>query len=138
MSTIFETTRQKVMAAVAAFHAAHAPTTEVNYPGQFRTDTERVTAPFVVVELDMSMVPMSLPARHCVRVKGILALNHYGRIGSGKKIFADYTDLVYSYFCMQTINGVTYWQVNPYNNVGIQGYDGIMNVVEFSTEYLNT
>ena len=138
MSTLYETTRQKVTTAVAAFHAAHAPTMEVNYPGKFLTDPEQATAPFVTIEIDMSMQQMSLPARNCVRIKGMLIFNHYGRAGLGKKVFTDYTDLLYSYFCMRTIAQVTYWSVNPYNNVAIPGYDGIMNVVDFSIEYTNT
>lgn len=138
MSTLYETTRQKIIAAVAAFHAAYAPTTEVNYPGKFKTDPEQVTSPFVTIELDMTMQAMSLPARKCVRIKGLLIFNHYGRSGLGIKVFTTYTDLLYSYFCMRTIDQVTYWSVNPYNNVAIPGYDGVMNVVDFSIEYTNT
>jgi hypothetical protein len=138
MSTLYETTRQKLMTAVAAFHATISPAIEVNYPNKFVTDVENNTAPFVTVEVDMKMQPMSLPARHCVRIKGSLILNHYGRQGIGRKIFTDYTDLVYSYFSMKTIAQVTYWSVNPYSNVGTPGYDGVMNVVDFSIEYLNS
>jgi len=138
MSTLYETTRQKLMAAVYAFHATIVSPPEVNYPNQFVTDVENSTSPFVTVEIDMRMEPMSLPARHCVNIRGSLILNHYGRQGIGRKIFTDYTDLVYSYFSMKTIAQVTYWSVNPYSNVGTPGYDGVMNVVDFSIEYLNS
>jgi hypothetical protein len=136
--TPYETTREKITTLVKSFHAAHYPTTEVNMPKRFFTDVEHIDAPFVTVELTLRLLNMGLVKKHCVKVTGQLILNHFTRINSGFKVHSTYTDTLVNYFGLETLDGITFHEVDPFDNSGIPGFQGIMNAINFEIEYFNT
>jgi len=137
MSDIFEDTRQRLMKVVRDFHAAEYPSLEVNYPDRFITDVEKVSGPFITVELTMRSRAMGLPLKNLVRVSGELVLNYYVREGAGLADSTKYTDALMTYLGLSTIDRVTYLEVLPYDNSGIPGFSGTMNSIEFYIDHTN-
>ena len=138
MSTPIEDTRQKLYALVKSFHASEYATPTVNFPGRMKTDVEKVgDEDFITVELSFETKGLGLPARQCVRVSGLLVLNQFVRKNSGEKIFTTYSDKVFTYFSLETIDSVTFEEVQPFDNSGIPGFDGRMNSARFYTDYFN-
>ena len=133
----YETVRQKLMTLVKSFHDTNYPTMEVNYPKNFRTDVEHIQVPFVYVELMMTSQTIGINPRADLEVSGQLVFNHCARKGAGEKIFATYTDLLYTYLGCKTINSIHFFEVIPYDNSGIPGFDGVMNTVKWKTDFFN-
>jgi hypothetical protein len=134
---VYDTTRAAIEARIATFQAASYPTMEVNYPKEIITDVEQAQDPFVQIEIVMRSKDMSMPSRNCVRVEGQLIFNHYARKNSGSKVFNDYTDALMNYFGLRTLDSITFLEVQPYENQNLEGFDGIMNSVNFTVEYFN-
>ncbi len=137
MSTIFDTTREKLTTLVKAFHTTYYPTMEVNYPNRTITDVEQAEDPFVKIEWTMKPEAMSLPYRNCVRVSGLLILNHYVREGSGSKVHNDYSDLLLTHLAMKTLDSVNFFELNPINSKVLKGFDSTMNAINYEIEYFN-
>lgn len=137
MTAIFEPTRAKLAEIVAAFQAANYPSIEFNYPKRWVTDVEHCSTYFVGVEWQMSSQGRSIPAHQCVTVSGILAITQYCRANSGQTIFTQFSDKLSDYLGLKTINGITFYEVNPHEDSGRPGFDGVMNVVNFYIDYFN-
>ena len=135
--TASETTRQKLLTVVKAFHAAKFPTYSVNYPNKWVTDTEKEMDPFVSVEFSLEPQHMSMRASKCLRITGDLVCNFFVREGTGSKQSTTYTDEMHDYLGLQVQEGITFWEVKPFNNRNIKGFDGTMNTVRFEIEYFN-
>ncbi len=133
----YNTTREKLMTLVKTFHDTNYATMEVNYPGRMITDVEQAQDPFVTMEISMTSENMCLPSRNTVRIEGQLVLNHLAREGNGSKIFNDYTDLLMDYLGLRTLDSINFYEVQPYNNKNIRGFDGVMNSVMFDIDYFN-
>lgn len=137
MSSMFNTTREKLQTLVKAFHDTNYPTMEVNYPGRFITDTEKIQVPFSKIEWSMKSRDMGLPSRNCVRIEGQLIFNHFAREGSGSKVFNEYSDLLFTTFGLKTLDSITFYELQPYDNAGKIGFDGVMNSIRFTADYFN-
>jgi hypothetical protein len=135
--TAYETTRQKLMTLVKSFHAASYPTMEVNYPKKLTTDVEHISDPFITVEVTLRKENVGLKAGHCVRVRGMLLLNHYARENCGDKIFTSYSDTLANYLELRTLDGISFSEVQWYNSSGIPGFEGITHAVNFHTDFFN-
>ena len=133
----YDTTRDKLMVLIKAFHLANYSSLEVNYPKRMITDVEKTKDPFVTIELPMKRKAQGIIARHCVSVEGILIFNHFAVKNSGSKVFNDYSDALFDYFGLQTLSSITFYEVQQYDNSGIPGFDGIMNTVNFDIDYFN-
>jgi hypothetical protein len=107
---------------------------KVDYPNLTVVDPEK-DPEFVKVELDMEARHLDLSARRCVRISGYLYLSHYKKCGFGMKNFVSYSDTLFTYLGLKTLDGVTYYEVKPYNRSGLPGFDTTMNSVRFQFDY---
>jgi hypothetical protein len=130
----FEITRVKLQKVVAAFQLANYSTMEVNYPKKFITDVEQIKVPFVVVEWTRRKQTMGLPTT-LYKIYGELLITHYARKGSGDKIFSDYSSLLDHYIARETLEGIQFHDVNPFDNAGIVGFDGTANTVNYEIQF---
>jgi hypothetical protein len=136
-TTPFEVTRQKLYTLIDAFHTAQCPTWEINYPKRFITDVEHATNPFIVVEVSLNFKGIEL-TQTCFSVRGQLAFNLFAKSNSGSKIFTDFSDKVANYFACKTLDTINFYEVNPYSNKNIPGFDGEMNIVSFDRDYFKS
>jgi hypothetical protein len=133
---MFSDIRQKLVGIYKVLHTVSYPSLPVNYPNRLSYDPEQGTSPFVV--LNYSVVPqqMSLGLRH-YKVPGDLYLFYYYRPNTGIDHSSDYSDFLMSKLGGRTIDGITFWEVRPYANSGIAGWEGTMNRVPFLAQYFN-
>jgi len=129
-------TRKKLSDVSIAFHSANYSLLEVNYPDHFITDIEKSTE-FIVVEFVMTPRQIDLAIPICVEVTGQLVFNHHRREGGGLKPFTTYSDALFSYLGLKTIDGVTYREVQSFSKSGKPGFDSMMNVINFQIDYFN-
>jgi len=132
--TPYESTRNKLYTLINTFHQANYSTTEINYPKRFITDVEHAVNPFITVEFSMNLKGREL-SYTCYRLGGQLALNYFARANSGSKIFTDFTDKMTDFFNCKTLDTITFFEVVPYSNKNIPGFDGEMNIVSFYRDY---
>ena len=136
--TYYEDTRKLLMTTAKAFHDANFPTLEVNYPDLWITDVESVgTEPFAAMEFNVVPEHLDISARRCIRAKGQVIYKYYWRVGQGLKSSGEYTDSLFNYLGLKTIDGVTYYEVVPYENILIPGFNGVSNIVRYEVEYYN-
>jgi len=107
---------------------------KVDYPNLHVVDPEKDDN-FVKVELEMSSERLDLTARRCLRITGAVYLSHFRRTGSGLKNFTTYSDTLFNYLGLKTLDGITYYDVKPYNRSGLTGFDSTMNAVRFQFDY---
>ena len=131
----YEDTRQKIETLVKSFHDTDYPSMEVNYQDRMITDVENVFGEFVTVELDMKLKHLDMQVNRCVRVNGQLVLNHFNVKGKGSKVFTTYSDAFQNFMGLKTLLEITFYEVNPFSNKNLDGFDGRMNIVEFEIEY---
>ena len=130
----FESTRVKLYGLIDTFKAANCSGTEVNYPKRFVTDVEHAVNPFITIEITFSLKGIDL-TQTSFRVKGDLIFNYFGRANNGTKIFTDFTDKLAEFFNCQTLDTIHFYEVNPYSNKNIPGFDGEMNIIPFQRDY---
>ena len=133
----YNATRETIITLLKTFHTASYSSMDVNYPGRMITDVEQATDPFVTVEISMKSEDMGLPSKNCVRIEGMLILNHFARKNSGSKVFYDYSDALMDYLGLETLESISFYEVQLYENSGIPGFDGKMNTVRFTIDYFN-
>lgn len=132
--TPFETVRQKILTHVKAFHTAHYSTMKIDYPGFYSADPEHDDE-FVQVEIEMRPQRMDLSARRAIRVDGAVYVSHFRRKGTGLKSFTTYSDTLFNYLGLKTLDGITYDEVKPYTRPGLPGFDTTLNSVPFRFDY---
>lgn len=132
--TPFETVKKKVLTTLATFQVANYSTIPVDYPGFHVVDIEKATQ-FFKVEVSLSSRNMDLQARKALRVDGMLYVRHFNRTGGGSSIFFSYSDALMTYLGLKTIDGVTYYEVQPYDKSDLEGFDSVFNAVRFTADY---
>jgi hypothetical protein len=126
------------MTEVATFMSTYYPSLEINYPDLWVTDVEHTSGPFVAVEYSIRPIHLDLSARRCIRVEGQLLLRYHWREGQGMKSSELFTDNLFTYMGLKTLNGITYYEVVPYENVLLPGFKGISNVINYDVDYFNS
>ena len=128
-----ESTRKTVISLVTGFLTDNYPSLPVSYPRKTSVSVEDAEE-FIKVELAFTSRPLTLPGNSAYEVSGELLLTHYRRENGGDSAFTNFTDTFFNLFSMQTKNGITFYTVNPYEQSGLPGFDGVTNYVTFSID----
>lgn len=126
-------TRKTVTGLIRDFLVTNFPTTPVDYPNTEAVDLESVDE-LVKFELSITPKPISLPGNSAYSIEGEIFLTHYRRENGGPAAFNEFTDEFFNSFSMQDKSGIIFQTVKPYEQSGLPGFDGVTNVVTFSTD----
>ena len=132
--TPYESTRALLFTLIDTFHTTYYSTMEFNYPKRFITDVEHAVNPFATIEWTVATNPMDLTKLN-YRVKGTVVFNLFARANSGSTIFTNFTDKLTDFFANKTLTGLNFYDVAPYSNKNIPGFDGEMNIIPFFRDY---
>ena len=134
---MFEDLRQKLMGAYSSAHDVSYPTLPVNYPGKILYDPGERPDPFVVVAIRFDKPKQMNLGQRDLKVSGDLMVQYFYRPGTGFSQSTEFSDFLLDKLSMRTISGIVFKELATYNDAGMEGWEGTLNVVPFQTEYFN-
>jgi hypothetical protein len=134
---MFEDFRTKVMTVYSTLHGVAYPTVLVNYPNRINYDPEGHTDPFVIFSIVFNKTRQLSLGQRDLQLSGRLLLHYLFRPGTGSKQSAQYSDFILDKIALRTLSGIVFQELTPYTDSKLEGWDGTLNVVPFTTQYFN-